>query len=105
MALGSEVNYATDIVFAHNLRYKSEVADVALYKGVVGVVFYITQVSEIAKQSGNNGYKITPCTTADYPTKAQRPRYSVLDKSKAKATFGFTISQWQESLAKCIKKF
>ena len=60
---------------------------------------------EIAKQSGNNGCKITPCTTADYPTKAQRPRYSVLDKSKAKATFGFTISQWQESLAKCIKKF
>lgn len=60
---------------------------------------------EIAKQSGNNGCKITPCTTADYPTKAQRPHYSVLDKSKAKATFGFTISQWQESLAKCIKKF
>ena len=60
---------------------------------------------EIARQSGNNGCKIAPCTTADYPTKAQRPRYSVLDKSKIKATFGIAIPSWQESLAECIKKF
>ena len=60
---------------------------------------------EIARQSGNDGCKITPCATADYPTKAVRPRYSVLDKSKIKATFGIAIPEWQESLAECIKKF
>ncbi len=60
---------------------------------------------EIARQSGNNNCKITPCTTADYPTKAMRPRYSVLDKSKFVATFDIEIPEWQESLAECIKKF
>ena len=60
---------------------------------------------EIARESGNDNCKITPCTTADYPTKAMRPRYSVLDKSKFVATFGIKIPAWQESLAECIKKF
>lgn len=60
---------------------------------------------EIARQSGNYNCKIAPCTTADYPTKAMRPRYSVLDKSKFTATFGIEIPAWQESLAECIKKF
>ena len=60
---------------------------------------------EIARQSGNSGCKICPCTTADYPTKVVRPRYSVLDKSKFVSTFGIEISQWQEALAECIKKF
>ena len=59
---------------------------------------------EIARESGNDNCKITPCTTADYPTKAMRPRYSVLDKSKFVATFGIKIPAWQESLAECIKK-
>lgn len=60
---------------------------------------------EIARQNGNYNCKIAPCTTADYPTKAMRPRYSVLDKSKFTATFGIEIPAWQESLAECIKKF
>lgn len=60
---------------------------------------------EIARQSGNNECKITPCTTADYPTKAVRPRYSVLNKSKFVATFGIEIPAWKKSLAKCIKRF
>lgn len=60
---------------------------------------------EIARLSGNNECKINPCTTADYPTAAARPRYSVLDKSKIKATFGIDVPEWQESLARCIKKF
>ena len=70
-----------------------------------GVCSWYDFACEIAQQSGNNECKITPCSTADYPTKAQRPRYSALDKSKIKATFGIAISAWQESLAKCIKKF
>ena len=59
---------------------------------------------EIARLSGNKECKITPCATAGYPTKAQRPQYSVLDKSKFLATFGIAIPEWQESLAECIKR-
>ena len=59
---------------------------------------------EIARLSGNLECKIKPCTTADYPTKARRPHYSVLDKSKFIATFGLSIPQWQESLSKIVKR-
>lgn len=58
---------------------------------------------EIARQSGNNDCKIAPCTTEEYPTKAVRPRYSVLDKSRFINTFGIAIPAWQQSLAECIK--
>ena len=60
---------------------------------------------EIAKQSNLRNCNITPCTTAEYPTKATRPQYSILNKSKFSATFGIRIPEWQESLAECIKKF
>ena len=33
-----------------------------------------------------------------YPTPAQRPAYSVLDKSKMKEVFGVEIKNWEESL-------
>jgi dTDP-4-dehydrorhamnose reductase len=57
---------------------------------------------EIARLSESN-CKVTPCTTEEYPTKAQRPRYSVLDKSKFISTFGITIPEWHESLAKAVR--
>ena len=57
---------------------------------------------EIARLSGNDCV-IRPCTTADYPTTATRPQYSVLDKSKFTATFGLQIPEWHESLKQCIK--
>lgn len=46
--------------------------------------------------------KVHPIPTSDYPTKAQRPMYSVLDKSKIKQTFNLEIPQWEESLKKCV---
>ena len=70
-----------------------------------GICSWYDFAVEIARLSGNNECKITPCTTADYPTAAARPRYSVLDKSKIKATFGIDVAEWQEALARCIKKF
>ena len=60
--------------------------------------------TEIARVSECNECKIAPCTTAEYPTKASRPQYSVLDKSKFLATFTIAIPEWKESLAKCIKR-
>ncbi len=40
----------------------------------------------------------------DYPTIAQRPKYSVLDKTKIKTRFGITIPNWKDSLKECIMK-
>lgn len=43
---------------------------------------------------------LQPIPTSSYPTPAQRPKYSVLDKSKIKKVFGIAIKKWQESLTK-----
>lgn len=45
---------------------------------------------------------IVPCFSNDYPSRAVRPHYSVLDKSKVKETFGLAIPHWTESLRMCI---
>ncbi|MGA9333482.1 MAG: sugar nucleotide-binding protein, partial [Rudaea sp.] len=42
--------------------------------------------------------QLTPIATADYPTKARRPAYSVLDTQKIRATFGLDLSPWQRGL-------
>lgn len=48
--------------------------------------------------------KVKPLHTADYPAKAPRPHYSVLDKTKIKDTFGIEIPHWEESLKRCINQ-
>lgn len=44
---------------------------------------------------------LQPIPSADYPTPAKRPAYSVLDKSKIKKTFGLFVPDWVSSLKKC----
>lgn len=46
--------------------------------------------------------KLEPITTAQFPTPAKRPAYSVLDKSKISQVFGLMIPDWKESLKKVL---
>jgi len=46
--------------------------------------------------------KALPIKTTEYPTKAIRPAYSVMDKSKIKHTFNIEIPYWRDSLIVCI---
>lgn len=48
--------------------------------------------------------QVKPIPSAAYPTKARRPFYSVLDKSKIKQTFNIEIEHWEEGLKKCLKQ-
>jgi dTDP-4-dehydrorhamnose reductase len=48
--------------------------------------------------------KVIPVRTDEYITKAKRPAYSVMDKSKIKTTFNIEIPYWRDSLVTCIKK-
>lgn len=45
---------------------------------------------------------LQPIPTSSYPTPAQRPKYSVLDKTKIKLVFGIAIKGWEESLSNCL---
>jgi dTDP-4-dehydrorhamnose reductase len=42
--------------------------------------------------------EVVPITTADYPTKARRPAYSVLDTRKIRTTFGLHLPPWGDGL-------
>lgn len=70
----------------------------------LGVCSWYDFAVDIGKMSGYKERIVCPCTTAEYPTKAQRPKYSVLDKNKFISTFGFAIPEWEASLAKCIER-
>ncbi|TKC03457.1 dTDP-4-dehydrorhamnose reductase [Pedobacter cryotolerans] len=48
--------------------------------------------------------KVNPIPGALYPTKAKRPAFSVMDKSKIKSTFNISIPYWRDSLVECIAK-
>ena len=45
---------------------------------------------------------LKPIPSASYPTPAERPKYSVLDKSKITDTFGVEIISWEDSLEKVV---
>lgn len=68
-----------------------------------GVCSWYDFAREIMKLSGLS-CRVNPIETAQYPTKAKRPFYSVLNKSKIKS-LGINVPHWQESLEKCLKKF
>lgn len=46
---------------------------------------------------------IQPIPSSEYKTKAKRPSYSVLDKSKVEKEFGIKINHWMDSLLLCMK--
>ena len=53
---------------------------------------------------GGKTCKVNPITTDQYPTKAKRPAYSVLDLSKVRGILGIEIPFWRDSLEECIKE-
>ncbi|QNK64713.1 dTDP-4-dehydrorhamnose reductase [Pedobacter sp. PAMC26386] len=46
--------------------------------------------------------RLLPIPTSKYPTRAIRPKFSVMDKTKIKETFDLEIPYWRDSLNVCI---
>jgi dTDP-4-dehydrorhamnose reductase len=68
-------------------------------EGVCSWYDFATAIFKIARVN----CQALPIETKDYPAKAPRPYYSVLNKGKIKGTFGWSIAHWEESLEKCIE--
>ncbi len=66
-----------------------------------GVTNWYEFAVAIKKLTGSNCI-VNPITTAQYPTAAKRPAYSVLDTSKIKDVFALSIPDWEDSLQKCL---
>ena len=69
-----------------------------------GVCSWYDFAVEIAAAAGHDSCRIIPCHTSEFPTKAQRPAYSVLDKTKIKTTFQMDIPHWREAMIYCLKQ-
>lgn len=46
---------------------------------------------------------LKPILSAEYPTPARRPNYSVLDKTKIKTQFNIDVPHWRDSLRVAVK--
>lgn len=53
---------------------------------------------------GNKNCEVRPISTKEYGSKANRPAFSALDKTKIKTFTGIKIPFWRESLIKCIEE-
>lgn len=69
-----------------------------------GAISWYDFAKAIHRLAGIDTCAVEPCRTDEYPTRAHRPHYSVLDKSKFKTTFDTAIPYWADSLADCIAR-
>ena len=69
-----------------------------------GVISWYDFTKAIHRLAGITTCHVRPLHTAEYPTPAKRPHYSVLDKTKIKEVYHIEIPYWEESLAECIRK-
>ena len=67
-----------------------------------GVCSWFDFTKMIAELAGNTSCDIQPCHSDEFPSPVKRPAYSVLDKTKAKETFGIKIPYWTDSLKVCM---
>jgi len=68
-----------------------------------GVASWYDFAVTIMRESGLS-CEVRPLETCEYPTKAIRPAYSVLNKAKIKRDFGIVVPHWMDGLKRCIAK-
>ena len=68
-----------------------------------GVISWYDFTKAIHRIAGITTCRVRPLHTEEYPTPANRPHYSVLDKTKIKQTYGIEVPYWEESLVECVK--
>ncbi|MBR1803779.1 MAG: dTDP-4-dehydrorhamnose reductase [Muribaculaceae bacterium] len=69
-----------------------------------GAVSWYDFTKAIHRLAGITTCNVSPCLSDQFPAKAHRPHYSVLDKAKFKSTFGTTLPYWEDSLRQCIDR-
>ena len=69
-----------------------------------GVISWYDFTLAIHRLAGITTCDVQPCHSDEFPAKAHRPNYSVLDKTKYKTTFGVTVPYWLDSLEDTIKQ-
>lgn len=96
--------YARDLALAIFAAVNKGIVPGVYHFSNEGVISWYDFTKAIHRIAGINTCHVRPLHTAEYPTPAKRPHYSVLDKTKIKNTFGIEVPYWEESLRECIEK-
>jgi len=96
--------YARDLAVAIMTAINEGIVPGIYHFSNEGVTSWYDFTKAIHRIAGIKECKVRPLHTAEYPTPANRPHYSVLDKTKIKQTYTLEIPYWEESLAECIAK-
>ena len=94
--------YARDLARAIFTAIRQGVVPGVYHFSNEGVCSWYDFSKTIHRLAGITTCHVKPLHTSEYPTKAKRPHYSVLDKSKIKKTYNLEIPYWGDSLKKCI---
>ncbi len=81
----------------YGLYHYSDAGRISWYDFTVAIRDLGAKLGWIGKET-----VIVPIATADYPTAAVRPAFSLLDKSRVIERLGFDVRPWQDNLAGCL---
>ena len=75
--------------------------------GVASWYDFAVAIGELALAAGllEQAAQVEPITTAEYPTLAQRPSYSLLDSSTTRELLGLKPPHWRTALAQVLEDF
>ena len=96
--------YAADLAQAIMTAVEKGIKPGVYHFSNEGVTSWYDFTKAIHRIAGITTCKVRPIHTSEYPTPANRPHFSVLDKTKIKETYDMEIPYWEESLHKCIEK-
>ncbi len=96
--------YARDLAVAIMTAVNEGIVPGIYHFSNEGVISWYDFTKAIHRIAGIKDCKVRPLHTSEYPTPANRPHYSVLDKTRIKTVYGIEIPYWEESLEECVGK-
>lgn len=96
--------YARDLAVAIMTAVDKGIETGVYHYSNEGVISWYDFTKAIHRIAGIKDCKVRPLHTSEYPTAANRPAYSVLDKTKIKQAYGIEIPYWEDSLKECIER-
>lgn len=96
--------YARDLAVAIFAAVKQGIVPGIYHFSNEGAISWYDFTKAIHRIAGITQCRVRPLHTSEYPAQANRPHYSVLDKTKIKQTFAIEVPYWEESLKECIER-
>ena len=62
------------------------------------------RVMGVSRDCGGGFAEVVPISTAEYPTAAARPRFSILNSAKFHSTFGYRCAPWEAAAEEVVKR-